>query len=1386
MAVPMLMGTLATALLFAGRQGGTYSYVIGGVFGISSLGMLATSFGGGMSGRQKRVDLAVARGDYLRQLGTMRDRVRDNARQQRTALSYRHPAPADLWSIVDSFRLWERRASDGDFGVVRVGAGIQNLATPLVPPQTGVTDELEPISSAALRSFLGTYAIVPDLPVSIALTGFSRVYVPEATESGRAMVRAMIAQLAVFHAPHDLIVAACVAPHHRPQWDYLKWLPHARHPTRRDALGPVRLVAERLIELEATLGPLVTRRSRPGTGDGTPAVVGAGPAAAAFSAGGGPGGIGVGGTGAGGHGASGLGASGLGGFVPGARVGGTNPYGPTSQPALGPGGPLGGPMLVVILDGGDPTGSEHLLTAGGLAGVCIIDLDNPPPRLANRSSITLNVDDRGALRSGDGDVGTADALSLPAAEALARQLSPRQIEGVALAAGGTPDADAAPTMLDINLADILGIGDPSTIDLAIAWAPRAPRDRLRVPIGIGAGGSPVVLDLKEAAQDGMGPHGLLIGATGAGKSELLRTLVLGLAATHDSETLNFVLIDFKGGATFASLDRLPHTAAVITNLADELVLVDRMTDALNGELIRRQNLLRTAGNLASLRDYERARANGAPLPPLPVLLIVCDEFSELLSAKPEFIDLFVAIGRLGRSLGVHLLLASQRLEEGRLRGLDTHLSYRIGLRTFSAMESRTVLGVPDAYELPRAPGHGYLKFATDPLVRFKAAYVSGPYESAAGAQAPEAVSNQPWQVLPFTTAPMSTPPPSSSGVPSPRHAEPGPDAINGGPPANGSLTVGGATLISTSGPSGAPTLLDLVADALHGAGTPAHQVWLPPLSEHAHLDELLGPVGVDPQRGLAVIEPARRATLRVPVALTDRPFDQRRDLLTLDLASAAGHVAIVGGPQSGKSTLLRTLLGSLALTHTPREVTCYCLDFGGGALGAMRGLPHVGAVVSRLAADAVRRTVGEVATVLSDRERAFAVGGVESFAQLRQRASSAGDHGDPVAAVDAYGDVFLIIDGWTTIRSEYDDLEPMITDIATRGLSYGVHVVITAGRWTDIRPALRDLLGSRLELRLGDPTDSQISRKIASDVPDRAPGRGITSDGLHFLAASPTIAGLTTEDLVAAVRDGWGGPGAPAVRELPAVVPYEQIAVDLVADGPVPAAALSLPIGISETDLRPVAIDFAADPHFLVFGDSGAGKSAFLRTLAVSITQRFRPEQARFLVLDYRRSMLGEIDTEHLIGYATSSAQAAELMESVAAYMADRLPGPDVTPAQLRTRSWWSGPECFVLVDDYDLITSSASNPLAPLLEYLPQARDVGLHVVVARRCGGAVRAMFEPTLARLKELATPGLIMSGDREEGVVLAQVRPQPMPPGRGTLVNRRDGARLVQVAFKPPSE
>ena len=250
------------------------------------------------------------------------------------------------------------------------------------------------------------------------------------------------------------------------------------------------------------------------------------------------------------------------------------------------------------------------------------------------------------------------------------------------------------------------------------------RRRLRVAIGVSETGDPVELDIKEAAHGGMGPHGLCVGATGSGKSEFLRTLALGLVATHPPEALNLVLVDFKGGATFLGFERLRHVAAVITNLSDEAHLVARMRDALAGEMTRRQQELRAAGNFANVTDYEAARAAGAALAPLPVLFIVVDEFSELLSQQPDFADLFIAIGRVGRSLGMHLLLASQRLDEGRLRGLENHLSYRICLKTFSATESRAVLGTPDAYDLPNAPGAAYLKTADGRLVRFRAAFVS--------------------------------------------------------------------------------------------------------------------------------------------------------------------------------------------------------------------------------------------------------------------------------------------------------------------------------------------------------------------------------------------------------------------------------------------------------------------------------------------------------------------------------------------------------------------------------------------------------------------------------------------------------------------------------------
>jgi S-DNA-T family DNA segregation ATPase FtsK/SpoIIIE len=335
----------------------------------------------------------------------------------------------------------------------------------------------------------------------------------------------------------------------------------------------------------------------------------------------------------------------------------------------------------------------------------------------------------------------------------------------------------------------------------------------------------------------------------------------------------------------------------------------------------------------------------------------------------------------------------------------------------------------------------------------------------------------------------------------------------------------------------------------------------------------------------------------------------------------------------------------------------------------------------------------------------------------------------------------------------------------------------------DFRPAIRDLFGSRLELRLGDPSDSMVNRRAAIGVPEVS-GRGIVehpadkNKSYHLLTIRPELGTLgETPEVVKAIAAAWTGPVAPRVRLLPPSLPYADLDLDR-------TTGLRLPIGINEADLSIVEIDFASDPHFLLFGDAECGKSSFLRALATSVTRRFNPQQARIILVDYRRSLMDLPESDHRIGYGIQAQKTQDLMQSVAGYMERRLPGPDVTAQELRERSWWKGPELFVLVDDYDLVVAGPTNPLQPLVEFLPQARDVGLHLIVTRRAGGAGRSLYEPVIQRLRELSAPGLVMSGPADEGALIGSVKPTPLPPGRGRLITRREGVRLIQLAHQPP--
>ncbi|WP_166389353.1 type VII secretion protein EccCa [Nocardioides ochotonae] len=1016
------------------------------------------------------------------------------------------------------------------------------------------------------------------------------------------------------------------------------------------------------------------------------------------------------------------------------------------------------PHLLLVLDAAEHLPAALDLPASGVTVVRLPSGADPPPAGQDGPPRRVRL-----LTGTEAVAAEPDRCDLATAEAVARRLLPLGAVG---AAGPTGRDRGAPA----DFADLLGAGDLRVLDPGTSWRPRPAPDRLRVPIGTAEDGRPLHLDLKESARGGMGPHGLVIGATGSGKSELLRTLVLGLAVTHPPGDLNLVLVDFKGGATFAGLTALPHVSAVITNLAEELALVERMQDSLTGELLRRQQVLRRAGNLASQHDYEQARAAGEPLAPLPSLLVVVDEFSELLAARPELLDLFVAIGRLGRSLGVHLLLASQRLEEGRLRGLESHLSYRVGLRTFSAQESRAVLGVPDAHELPAVPGLGYLRPDPAHLVRFRAAYVSGPVPPAAaraGARhhtvpvpSGSPVSTGIW---PFTVTRVPAPP-----VPPP---PPGPTASDDPRP-----------------------LLEVALARMTGHGPAAHRVWLPPLDAPETLDRLLDPLVEDARLGL--VAPRWRALpgLAVPVGMVDRPREQRADPLTVDLAGAAGHVAVVGAPRSGKSTVLRTLVAALALRTTPQESQFFVLDFGGGTFAPWARLPHVAGVASRAEPDVVRRAVGQVRSLLDRREAYFREHGIDSAETYRDlRAAGRAD--------DGYGDVFVVVDGWSTLRAELDDLEPVLQQLAARGLAFGVHLLTSAARWADYRTSMRDVLGTRIELRLGDPVESEIDRRAQALVPAPRPGLGLLAGPLHVLAAVPRIDGRRgaddladgVADLIDRVAAAWRGPAGPRLRLLPGCVPLSDVrrvhgTDDIPGDvpGDIPdCGGGPLLLGLRESDLAPVALDVDAEPHLLVLGDSGSGKSSLLRAYVQEVVRTRSPQQAQIVLVDPRRSLLGEVPDAYLLNHLSTAAQAHAALTDLATHLETRLPGPGVSTAQLRSRTWWTGAEVFVAADDHDLLTSPQGSPLRVLLPLLAQARDTGLHLVVARRAGGAARALHEPVLQTLRDLGTPGLLLSGSPEEGPLLAGLRPVAAPPGRGRLVTRDRGIEVVQVAWQEPA-
>jgi len=407
----------------------------------------------------------------------------------------------------------------------------------------------------------------------------------------------------------------------------------------------------------------------------------------------------------------------------------TRPDGLSDLTARGPHTPdagPGGPYVVVV----DLTGGSAGFPVDGRAGVTLITLGNHRGSAYRvRVDSDGTADDRLPNQTFRLVTSATDQVSPELAARIARKLAGWSITGTII-----DKTTRVQKKVSTEWHQLVGAQTVEEV-LPSRWRmfSDTDHDRLRIPFGHELKtGEIVYLDIKEGAEFGAGPHGMLIGTTGSGKSEFLRTLILSLAATHHPDQINLLLTDFKGGSTFLGMERLPHTAAVVTNMEEEAELVSRMGEVLTGELDRRQSILRqagiqvgAAGALSGVAEYEKHRERGADLAPLPTLFVVVDEFAELLQNHPDFLALFDRICRVGRSLRVHLLLATQSLNTGgvRIDKLEPNLTYRIALRTTSSAESKAVIGTPEAqYITNKESGVGFLRVGMEDPVKFRSTY----------------------------------------------------------------------------------------------------------------------------------------------------------------------------------------------------------------------------------------------------------------------------------------------------------------------------------------------------------------------------------------------------------------------------------------------------------------------------------------------------------------------------------------------------------------------------------------------------------------------------------------------------------------------------------------
>ncbi len=1053
--------------------------------------------------------------------------------------------------------LWARAPEDDDFLTLRVGLGTLPSTVTVKTPSSYDPTAPDPLVVEA-QELAGRYAYLPRAPITFSLRRYGVAGVAGPRDIVLDAVRALTMQLATHHSPQEVKIVALYPAEEDPQWSWLRWLPHTWSNDRK-----LRFLAnehEAAHDLLLALDEWVDQ-----------------------------------------------------------RVNLLRDRSSSEAPAFSP-------YFVFLLADDRLIANEPLVQKlqlqGGRVGVFPIFVSGRVKQLPKSCQVAIRLDPGQSfvrtITPSTRDTGIApDRVSQDQAFQFARTMAP-----IRLQRASAKEIPTSISLLDLFQVDGVKGQQVATVDeLAVArrWqASHKTKRSLSAAIGLRAGAEPLVLDLHERRH---GPNGLVAGMVGAGKSELLQTLVASLAISYHPYKVGFVLVDYKGGGMADPFETLPHTLGVITNL-QKGNLATRALTSFNVELKRRQELFkeaaaRTGIDVNHIDIYQRLYYEGRVEQPLPHLVVIVDEFAEMKTEQPEVAKEFVKIARLGRAPGLCLILAMQKpagIVDGQIEG---NTRFRLCLRVASIEDSQAMLKRPDAAYLV-GTGRAYLQVgANEVFEQFQVAWSGAAYD-------PENLqSSDPMEITQI--------------------------ALNGHR----------QVILEPSRAQDAPQndLTQLKAVVGHLEEVASNEgieklqgLWLPPLPEQLDLDKVRP---ADEGWNGSIWTPVEDWLAPV-VGLLDNPNQQRQNPLRVPLGKE-GHLIVYSAPGYGKTTFVQTLITSLALTYSPDDVNIYVMDFGGRLLKQFEVLPHIGGVITADETERFRRLLGLLLKSMDERRERFADVGVGTLAAYRTTT------GESLPAI------VVILDNYANFRDSYEDDEETIMQLVRDGATLGIHVVLTVNDTSTIRFRITSNVNMAVALQMVEAGDyTAIVGRTEGLFPTPTPGRGLVrgQPPLEFQTAFP-VGGANDADrarnlraLLADIAASWTGQPASPIRVMPQAVAL----CDLLPPGstwlPVNGSSeneFPVPLGLRAADLAPLYLDLEMGPSFLITGPARSGKTTLLQTWMLALAERFSPDDLQLFVLDSRRAGLAIVQTlPHVKRYSADAQQADAVLKQVTALLEQR------------------------------------------------------------------------------------------------------------------------------------